>query len=115
MRSRTASPMTSAPLSGRRTRRSSRGSKVSVVDFRWLVRKTKGRLRRDFCYAGKGFSLSFWRYAMVITLGPELEAALTEQARLQGIEPERVAVNALRSYFLKIAPPEPRDEWERRL
>ena len=52
---------------------------------------------------------------MVITIGSELETALHEQARLQGIDPERLAVNALRSCFLKMAPPEPRDEWERRL
>jgi hypothetical protein len=53
---------------------------------------------------------------MVITLGPDLEAALNEAARKQGIAPEALAVDALRERFL--APPvqlQPRDEWERRL
>jgi hypothetical protein len=52
---------------------------------------------------------------MVITLGPELEAALKEQARRQGVTPEELALNALRQHFLGAAPPQPRDEWERRL
>jgi hypothetical protein len=52
---------------------------------------------------------------MVINIGPELEAALTESAQLQGMDPEKLAVNALRARFLIVAPPEPRDEWERRL
>ena len=52
---------------------------------------------------------------MVITLGPELEAALSEQARRQGLAPETVALNALREHFLAAAVPQPRDEWERRL
>jgi hypothetical protein len=53
---------------------------------------------------------------MVITLGPDLEAALTEQARQQGIAPEVLALNALRERFLRPLPPiEPRDEWERGL
>jgi hypothetical protein len=52
----------------------------------------------------------------VITLGPELEAALNEQARRQGIAPEALALEALRDRFLASArPDEPRDEWERRL
>ncbi len=54
---------------------------------------------------------------MVITLGPDLEAALNEQARQQGVSPEDLALNALRERFLP--PPrfqfEPRDEWERKL
>jgi hypothetical protein len=53
---------------------------------------------------------------MIIELGPELEAALNEIARQQGIAPEVVAMNALRERFL--APTAllvPRDEWERRL
>ncbi len=53
--------------------------------------------------------------AMVITLGPELEAALSEQARQQGVTPEVLALNALRERFLAAAVPQPRDEWERRL
>jgi hypothetical protein len=53
---------------------------------------------------------------MVLTLGPELEAALNELARRQGIAPEVLALNALRERFLVPASPiQPRDEWERRL
>lgn len=52
---------------------------------------------------------------MVITLGPELEAALNEQARRQGVTPEVLALNALRERFLTAPPIQPRDEWERRL
>ena len=52
---------------------------------------------------------------MVITLGPELEAALNEQARRQGVAPEELALDALRERFLAVAPLQPRDEWERGL
>jgi hypothetical protein len=52
---------------------------------------------------------------MVITLDPELEAALAELARRQGVAPEALALSALRERFLAAAPPQPRDEWERRL
>lgn len=52
---------------------------------------------------------------MVITLGPELEAALNEQARRHGVAPEVLALQALRERFLAAARPQPRDEWERRL
>jgi hypothetical protein len=52
---------------------------------------------------------------MVINLSPELEAALTEQARLQGMDPERLALNILRARFLVVPPVVPQDEWERRL
>ena len=53
---------------------------------------------------------------MVITLNPELEAALNEQARLQGVTPEVLALNALRERFLAPAPPvQPQDDWEKRL
>ncbi len=53
---------------------------------------------------------------MVITLGPELETALNEAARRQGLAPEALALNVLRERFLVTpAPPEPRDEWERGL
>jgi hypothetical protein len=53
---------------------------------------------------------------MVITLGPDLEAALSEQARKQGVAPEVLALNALRERFLpRPLPFEPRDEWERGL
>jgi hypothetical protein len=51
---------------------------------------------------------------MVVTLGPELEAALTEQARRQGLTPEALAVQVLQERFLAGAL-EPRDEWERGL
>jgi hypothetical protein len=52
---------------------------------------------------------------MVITLEPDLEAALSEVARRQGVAPEALAVNTLRERFLVAASPQPRDEWERRL
>lgn len=53
---------------------------------------------------------------MVITLGPELEAALNELARRQGVTPEVLALNALRERFLTPTQPvSPQDEWERRL
>ena len=53
---------------------------------------------------------------MVITLGPELEAALDEQARRRGVAGEVLALDALRERFLAPLPPVwPQDEWERRL
>jgi predicted transcriptional regulator len=52
---------------------------------------------------------------MVITLGSELEAALNELARRQGIAPEVLAVDALRERFLPPVALQPRDEWERGL
>ena len=52
---------------------------------------------------------------MVITLDPELETALNEQANRQGVAPEVLAVNALRKQFVPAVVPQPRDEWERRL
>ena len=52
---------------------------------------------------------------MVIRLGPELEAALNEAARRQGVDPEVLAVNALRERFLVAAALQPQDEWERGL
>ena len=53
---------------------------------------------------------------MVITLGPELEAALDEQARRQGVAGEDLALDALRERFLApTLPVQPQDEWERRL
>lgn len=53
---------------------------------------------------------------MVITLGPDLEAALNDQARKQGVSPEVLVLQALRERFLASAlPPLPRDDWERRL
>jgi hypothetical protein len=53
---------------------------------------------------------------MVVTLPPQLEAALSEQARRRGMAPEALALDALRERFLPASDPlEPRDEWERRL
>ena len=53
---------------------------------------------------------------MVVTVGPELEAALMDLARKQGVAPEALALQALRERFLApalLTPP--RDDWERRL
>src|SRR5260370_22326793 len=46
---------------------------------------------------------------VVITLDPELEAALSDAARRQGIAPEVLAVNTLRARFLP-GTLQPRDE-----
>ncbi len=51
---------------------------------------------------------------MVIDLGPELEAVLSDLARRQGTSAEVLALNALRERFL-VPAIQPRDEWERRL
>ena len=53
---------------------------------------------------------------MVITLSPELEAALNEAASRRGVAPEALALDTLRERFLGVtAPLQPRDEWERGL
>ena len=52
---------------------------------------------------------------MVITLTPQLEAALTEQARQRGVAPETLALDVLRERFLPADALQPRDEWERGL
>jgi hypothetical protein len=52
---------------------------------------------------------------MVINLSPNLEAALNEHARQQGVEPEELAINTLRERFVVVPPIVPQDEWERRL
>jgi hypothetical protein len=53
---------------------------------------------------------------MVITVGPDLEAALTDLGRKQGIAPEALALQALRERFLASASVDAaRDEWERLL
>ena len=53
---------------------------------------------------------------MTITLPPQLEAALSEQARWRGVAPEALALDVLRQRFPSAsADLEPRDEWERRL
>ena len=51
---------------------------------------------------------------MVITLTPEVEAALNEMARRQGVAPEALALKTLRDCLIsQIKKPEPLDEWER--
>ncbi|MBY0525362.1 MAG: hypothetical protein K2R98_18285 [Gemmataceae bacterium] len=53
---------------------------------------------------------------MVLTLPPELEAALNERAKKKGVTPQEIALDALHERFLGSLPLlEPRDEWERRL
>jgi len=52
---------------------------------------------------------------MLINIGPELEAAITEQARLQKMDPEQLVLNLLRARFLVVPPVVPQDEWEQRL
>jgi len=52
---------------------------------------------------------------VIVTLDPDLEAVLSEQARRQGVAPEALALNVLRERFLATAPLQPRDEWERGL
>ena len=53
---------------------------------------------------------------MVISLTPQLEAVLSEQARQRGVAPEVLALDALRERFLPgLLPIEPRDDWERQL
>ena len=53
---------------------------------------------------------------MVITLEADLEKALNEAARQHGVDPEILALQALRARFLTPAlSSESRDEWERRL
>jgi hypothetical protein len=52
---------------------------------------------------------------MVINLPPQLEAAISEEARRRGVAPEILALEALRERFPAAAELQPRDEWERRL
>ena len=53
---------------------------------------------------------------MVITVSPELEAALNEQAHRQGVSAEDLALDVLRDRFLAASQAmQPQDEWERRL
>jgi hypothetical protein len=53
---------------------------------------------------------------MVITLSPELEAALNEQAQKQGVAPQVLAETVLRERFLRSGRRlEPQDDWERRV
>jgi hypothetical protein len=54
--------------------------------------------------------------AMTLTLGPELEAALTIAAQRQRAAPDVLALTVLRERFLDPVPPiQPQDEWKRRL
>jgi hypothetical protein len=53
--------------------------------------------------------------SMVIKPNPELEAALTQQARQKGIAPEELALDALKERFLAPIPRTPQDQWERDL
>ena len=53
---------------------------------------------------------------MVIKLNPELEVALNESARQQGVAPDALAISVLRERFLRSgASFAPQDEWERML
>jgi len=53
---------------------------------------------------------------MVITLGPELETALSDLAEKQGVPPESLALDVLRDRFLTDSNRlQPCDEWERGL
>jgi len=53
---------------------------------------------------------------MVVELTPQLEEAMSEQARRRGVAREVLALDALRERFLPNSlPVEPRDEWERKL
>ena len=53
---------------------------------------------------------------MVISLSPELQAALNEAASHRGVAPEVLAHDTLREKFLGAAAVlQPQDEWERRL
>ena len=53
---------------------------------------------------------------MVIKVSPELESALNESARQQGVASEVLAISVLRNHFLPTSPAlAPQDEWERTL
>ncbi len=52
---------------------------------------------------------------MIVTLDPQLEATLNEQARREGMAPEELAIALLRERLLATPKLEPRDEWEREL
>ncbi|MBW3539059.1 MAG: hypothetical protein KY476_02200 [Planctomycetes bacterium] len=52
---------------------------------------------------------------MVVTLDSQLEAALNEEAKRQGIAAEELARTLLRERLLAKPRLEPRDEWEREL
>lgn len=50
---------------------------------------------------------------MTILLSPELEVALREHARRQGISPETLVLNTLKEKFGLYALPQAQNEWER--
>jgi hypothetical protein len=52
---------------------------------------------------------------MVITIGPELETVLNKAAGLRGVDPQTLAISALKEKFSGTSTIEPQDEWERRL
>jgi hypothetical protein len=52
---------------------------------------------------------------MVLTVSPQLEAALVEQAGRRGVDPAVLALDILRRHLLPLDPPVPADEWERGL
>ena len=52
---------------------------------------------------------------MAITLPPQLESALADQARRRGVAPEALVLDILRRELLTVTPPTPTDEWERKL
>ncbi len=52
---------------------------------------------------------------MTVTLDPQLEAALNEQAKRRGVPPEELALTLLRERLQSVAAMTPRDEWERGL
>ena len=52
---------------------------------------------------------------MTITLTPEIENALVEQARNRGTTPERLVLDALREKLVPVTLEPPRDEWEAQL
>lgn len=52
---------------------------------------------------------------MVLTLPPQLESVLAEQARRHGISPEALVLELLRRQLLTVSAPTPRDEWEQKL
>ena len=50
---------------------------------------------------------------MILTLTPEIETALTEQARQRGITPEQLAMDGLRYLFAMPEPSEEEEAWYR--
>lgn len=62
------------------------------------------------------FILAHKEKIMVITLSPELEAALNEAASRRGVAPDVLVIDTLRERFLGAdSSLQPQDEWERGL